>query len=269
MGQIVSCQTEAEWLEVRKQGVGASEAAVAVGLSPWASPFDLWEQKRGLSDGVAFSERMEWGKRLEAVIAAKFSEEHEMSVYPNSYGVFRSDKYPFMQATPDYWLSGQSGLVECKTAAHEKEWQDGIPEQYMCQVQHTYAVIDVPIIWVAVLFGGNKYRDYEVPRDEAYINFLIAEEAEFWAHVLDGTPPEVEPAQMGRVAHAGEIVLPAGFWGTFLEYDVAHREFQQAEAKKDAIVDRLKTALGEAERGTLRNRSVAWSKGKNRRFIIN
>ena len=36
-----------EWLSVRNKGVGGSDAAVAVGLSQYKSPLELWLEKTG------------------------------------------------------------------------------------------------------------------------------------------------------------------------------------------------------------------------------
>ena len=36
-----------DWLQVRQQGIGSSDAAAAVGLSPYKSPLQLWAEKTG------------------------------------------------------------------------------------------------------------------------------------------------------------------------------------------------------------------------------
>jgi predicted phage-related endonuclease len=42
--QLVSTQNMPRdaWLDIRKQGIGASDAAAAVGVSPYQSPLELW-----------------------------------------------------------------------------------------------------------------------------------------------------------------------------------------------------------------------------------
>ena len=40
-----------EWLEVRKKGIGSSDAAAAIGLSPYKSQLELWMEKTGRSPG--------------------------------------------------------------------------------------------------------------------------------------------------------------------------------------------------------------------------
>lgn len=67
-----------EWLEVRKQGIGSSEAATACGLNPYMSMLELWIIKTGRtqqnidddSSGVA---PLYWGKQLEPLVAEYYS----------------------------------------------------------------------------------------------------------------------------------------------------------------------------------------------------
>ncbi|MGH3923507.1 MAG: YqaJ viral recombinase family protein, partial [Pseudonocardiaceae bacterium] len=65
-----------EWHTAREDGLGGSEIAAVMGLSPWESRFSLWHRKAGRLDPVQESPEMEWGKRLEDVIAIKFGECH-------------------------------------------------------------------------------------------------------------------------------------------------------------------------------------------------
>ena len=44
---IIKPNDRAEWLELRKGGIGASEVSAVVGISPWDTPFSLWLRKSG------------------------------------------------------------------------------------------------------------------------------------------------------------------------------------------------------------------------------
>jgi len=60
-----------EWLEVRKQGIGSSDAAAAVGLNPYKSQLELWLEKTGRDTGLPKTDpddeesAMYWGNVLE------------------------------------------------------------------------------------------------------------------------------------------------------------------------------------------------------------
>src|SRR3990167_9543260 len=76
MTTLIKSTTEAEWREVRRQGIGASDAPAIPGLSPWKSPIQLYADKLGLAeDGSEETEAMRWGRRLEGVIIAAYAEE--------------------------------------------------------------------------------------------------------------------------------------------------------------------------------------------------
>ena len=63
-----------EWLEVRKQGVGSSDAATACGLNPYMSMLELWMVKTGrvkqnIEDESSGHAPLYWGKQLEPLVA--------------------------------------------------------------------------------------------------------------------------------------------------------------------------------------------------------
>ena len=41
-----------DWLQIRKQGIGSSDAAAAVGLNPYKSQLELWMEKTGRDAGM-------------------------------------------------------------------------------------------------------------------------------------------------------------------------------------------------------------------------
>jgi predicted phage-related endonuclease len=58
-----------QWLEVRKQGIGSSDAATACGLNPYMSMLELWMIKTGrmqqnIEDESAGYAPLYWGKQL-------------------------------------------------------------------------------------------------------------------------------------------------------------------------------------------------------------
>ena len=86
-------QSYAEWQAFRTtvQGIGASEAAAALGLSPWKSPYSLYLEKVGEIDGPEENEHMAWGRKMEPLIAAHFFELHpELEETPKAGETFRS-----------------------------------------------------------------------------------------------------------------------------------------------------------------------------------
>jgi predicted phage-related endonuclease len=88
---------------------------------------------------------------------------------------------------------GKRGILECKTAGlrSEKDWVFGPPAHYLCQVNHYLSVTSWDFAWVAVLIGGQDYREYLVDRDGEDI--LAVEKAvdSFWGFVTRDEIPEL------------------------------------------------------------------------------
>lgn len=183
----------AEQLVERRNAIGASDAAAAVGLSPWITPFELWQDKLGELPALKQNEPMYWGSKLEAIILARYAEEH--AVTPEAPCAWRvSKKFPFMGCTPDALLGDR--VVEIKTARYDSaDWgepgSEQIPRHYFLQCTHAMIVCERERCDLPVLFGGNDYVEYSMRLDPDIALMLVEREKLFWRHVVEGTPPEV------------------------------------------------------------------------------
>lgn len=187
------------WLKWRKVGVGGSDAAAALGVSPWTTKTKLYLIKKSLLpendiDPIA-AERMYFGNVLEEVVAKEFVKRSGKKVQKRN-AMFRSAKYPWMIANIDRFVVGENAALECKTASAMSlaEWESGqIPIQYEAQIQHYIAVLDLDKIYVACLVGGQRFFFYEVLRDQTVIDQLIEAERDFWVNnvLAEVIPPVV------------------------------------------------------------------------------
>ena len=62
----------AAWLKGRRTGIGGSDVAAVLGLNPWKTPLDVWNDKLGLSEDKGMSEPAYWGTVLEDTVAKEF-----------------------------------------------------------------------------------------------------------------------------------------------------------------------------------------------------
>ena len=68
-----------DWLAVRKQGIGSSDAAAAVGLNPYKSQLELWMEKTGRDTSLPKLDPHDeespayWGNILEPIVATHYS----------------------------------------------------------------------------------------------------------------------------------------------------------------------------------------------------
>ncbi|MEM3873213.1 MAG: YqaJ viral recombinase family protein, partial [Nitrososphaeria archaeon] len=145
-----------EWIRLRMQGIGGSEAATAVGISRYHSRINLYLQKIGdLPIPQIDNERLYWGTVLEDVIAKEFSKRTGYGIQKLNY-IIQHDDFPFMIGDIDRLIlddQGPIGILECKnTSAYmEKEWtEDNFPIDYIVQIQHYLAITGYQFGYFAV-----------------------------------------------------------------------------------------------------------------------
>lgn len=105
----------ADWLEVRKRGIGGSDAAAAVGLSPYKSQLELWLEKTGRDaelpkpDPDDSTEPVYWGTLLEPIVAAAYTKQTGNRVRKVN-AVLQHPGIPFMLANLDREVVGVPGV---------------------------------------------------------------------------------------------------------------------------------------------------------------
>jgi putative phage-type endonuclease len=268
-----------EWLSVRGRGIGSSDAAVAVGLSPYKSPLELWLEKtdRQAPPDLAANDAVFWGATLEHIIATVYAERTGVKVRRLN-AVLQHPEYPFMLANLDRVVqhpTDGNGILEVKTAGvnSARFWEDGVPESYQCQVLHQLAVTGKAWCDVAVLIGGQDFRVYRVVRDDEKIADLIEREVKFWQFVIDDAPPPVDGTESSGRALAsmypsdrGDTVdfshdtemnhLFANYW----EY---RQQRETLETQEELLKQQLQERLGFSSGAVLDNAKISWRKSKD------
>ena len=205
-----SSLTEDDWLGYRRQGIGGSDVAAVMGVSPFATLRDLYNDKCGIQDVIQTEDNWvakEVGHRLEDLVAKIFAFKTGYKVFAVRK-LFRHPLYSFMQANVDFFVElpdGNTAILECKTTNYnsKEKWNDGaVPTNYEWQCRHYMAVMNLGCAYIACLYGNNEnefvYR--RIDRDEAIEQDMIEMETHFWnEHVLK----RVEPSY----TESGELVL--------------------------------------------------------------
>ena len=257
-----------EWLRLRREGIGGSDAAAIVGLSPWGSPLSVYLDKRGLSPEKPVSEAMRQGTDLEEYVARRFCEETGKSVRRCNY-ILRHETRPWMLANVDRMVVGEDAGLECKTtsAYNAGGYEEGeIPRCYYVQCQHYMAVTGMPKWYLAVLVLGVAFHLFEILKDDEDIAALEEAEERFWhEHVEPGIPPA--PAGTSADGEALTILYPhsdetvANLHGLEGTADMLMHLKAQKKALEEEIEryeQTLKAAMGTAERGVLDGYRVCW-----------
>lgn len=204
--QIMSPSADRQlWLAMRRTGIGGSDVSALVGMSRWAAPIELWEDKTGrvpLVDDY-LSEEAEMGVLLEPVVRARFARVHNLEV--QLAGMFRSTQYPWMLANPDGLVVTAAGFegYEGKTCgpwvAHEWGTVDEplVADHAELQAHWGMAVTGLPGWWVACLVAGQRNVYRYVARDDAIVNDLVEISKHWWDTYVLG---DVEPPADGSEA---------------------------------------------------------------------
>lgn len=263
--------TREAWLAARRTGLGGSDAATIMGVNPWKSRYALWAEKLGLVPDDEESEAAEWGKRLEGVIAAKYAEVTGRKVMLHGSAVPTILRH----ATRPYMLGSLDGDIECPkhegpgileiktTGAHRgDEWEEAAPLAYQVQVQHYMAVTGRRWGSFAALIGGQKFRWYDVERNDAFIATLEAKCEEFWRLIETRTPPDVDASESTTAAlkalypiDTGEAIdLGPDAIEWLDQLDAVKTELAAAEAKKRKLDNRIREAIGSASVGVVPGR---------------
>lgn len=248
---IPVAQRTAEWLDARERGIGASQAAAALGMSEWQSRIGLWAEKLKLVPPQPESLPMRIGSALEPLIAQLYTEQTGVKVRRVNH-LRQHPVHDFMLASIDRRAGRR--LVELKYshrgAGYGEPGTDEVPNEVLVQVLHQMAVMDVDEADVAVVVGGARdVRIYPVRRDPGTEAAIVEREAEFWDHVLSRTEPPIVGDDADLEALAAMYPQDDG---------------EQLQEASDSPVGRALAALGLA---TANEKAAAARKGELRAQI--
>lgn len=205
--------TRAEWLEERKKGLGASDAGAYMGVNPWKTNVQLWEEKTGLvqPDPVG-GPAVEYGNAAEPALRTLWTLDHlDYTVEFTPFKIIRNPDNPYISATPDGELlerrTGKRGGLEIKTteirsSALWAQWNGRIPNHYFAQVLHQmlatgweFVILSAQIKYYTEDMEMRKQvRDYRVDRGdvEGELRYLEEEATKFWTCVQKKLKPALK-----------------------------------------------------------------------------
>ncbi len=197
-------QNTPEWLEMRRKMIGASDAPVIMGVSPWKTPGQLWKEKLFPGYDKEPNAYMKRGLLLEDKAREFFKSKTGITVQPE---VAFHKSIPWMMASLDGIDDQRKSIVEIKCPGnvdHSTALGGRIPEKYFPQIQHQLAVCDLDMAYY-VSFDGADGCVLTVVRNQAYIDQLIAKEERFWECMETCTSPDA-----GNDRHA--ITIQSDQW---------------------------------------------------------
>ena len=201
-----------EWLKKRTSYIGGSDASCIVGMNPYKTNIELWEEKTGrrVTPDISNESYVKYGHDAEEYLRELFAIDYpQYQVLYEENNMWLNDKYPFAHASLDGWLvdeDGRKGVLEIKTtnilqSMQKEKWKDRIPDNYYIQVLHYLMVTEFEF---AVLKAQLKYehnngdvflttKHYKIERAEVEedIKYLENEERRFYEHIINNRQPNL------------------------------------------------------------------------------
>lgn len=181
-------QNTKEWLEWRRNKVGASDAPIIMNVSPWKTPYQLWQEKVLWITNERSSHAMERGKNMEEKARHSYEEKKGMLFFPK---VCISDENDWLIASMDGLTADGKHGVEIKCPgkdAHQIALNGKVPDYYYPQLQHQIYVCNLPKIDY-FSYDGTDGVIVEVAKDIRYLKEMLHKELEFYECMRSGIPP--------------------------------------------------------------------------------
>lgn len=203
-----------EWLEHRAGRIGGSDASCIVGMNPYKSNVELWEEKTGKKQAEDISDKpyVKYGTEAEAHLRALFALDFpQFKVSYEENNMWLNSEYPFAHASLDGWLEdedGRKGILEIKTtnilqSMQKEKWNNRIPDNYYCQIlwylgvtEFDYAILKSQLRYdySGDIFLTTKHYFIERENVKEDIEYLLSKGSDFFENLkMNKKPPLVLP----------------------------------------------------------------------------
>lgn len=268
---------ELAFREDRRKYLGGSDAPAVLGVSPWRTPYDVWEDKitppteERLIVTDAKRKQFARGKRFEPLILDMLAEEQGLTLVHRNRRLTHPD-HPFLAAEIDAETSdGRNVEAKSVSAFAAGEWgeqdTDEIPVHYAVQTLHGLMITNRDECIVAALIGTDDLRVFRVQRDRDLEATLLGREVEFWNLVQSLTPPppmtvadlaKRYPRSLARTVEVDGPVVDA-----IVSMKAAKDELKRLESEIEGCELVIKGALGEADTAIANGRVLATWKSQD------
>lgn len=268
----------AQWLRARKAGIGGSDAAGILGLSPYASPLSVWADKTSedIPEGERDSEAVWLGNVLEDHVARRFAKESGLNVVRCNM-MLQHPEYPWMLANIDRRVKGRRVGIEIKTTSQntKTDFSGGeINPWYYAQCMHYLAVTGWEKWILVVLVIGRGMYTYEIEPAREEMRALIDAERAFWEdYVVPRKMPPVDGTQASALALGAAYPRSNGeMMALDCEEDIAayvalEARIEEARREQEAARQRIQARMGAFEVGVTPNFTVTWKSVKARETL--
>lgn len=247
-------QSGEDWLEWRKQGVTASDAAILLGLSPYKTYWRLWAEKVGYAREVDLSNNplVRQGIENEDKARVAFELKHGEILLPVCV---ESSTDPRLRASLD-GLASNNVPVELKCPS-ESTWNDvcsnGTTSKayllYYAQVQHQMLVTGADEGWL-VFWREGMLREFKILRDDSLIAEIIWKSEELLHAVFNRIEPKKDPERDLYIPKEEDEVeqwIASAEEYRFCEAEIQRltKQLNDLKSRQAPMLDEMKRLMGE------------------------
>lgn len=277
MPSEIAYNNREEWLSLRRNYIGGSDAGAVVGLNPYKSAYTLWAEKTGKIPEFDGNLITEVGSYLEDFVAKLFEKETGKKVRRKNRMLI-NEEYPFASANVDRTVVGENAILECKTTnsfpAMRKFKNGEYPESWYCQMTHYLAVGGYEKAYLAVLIGCREFKVFELDRDEGEIKALMGAEEVFWnnnvlkdiAPIADGASSTSETISTIYPESTDNSVSLMAYEADLKSYMTYTSLIKDVEKQRDEVANRIKAFMGESGKGESNGYKVSWTSSERKTF---
>jgi len=263
--------TKKEWLLKRKEGIGGSDVASILGISPYKSSVSVYMDKT--SEEVETNDegtyKMELGNKLEDFVAKEFTLKTNKKVR-NVNGILKNEKYPYSIANIDKAVVGERAFLECvvTNSFAKKKYKNEVPSHIKAQCYHYMAVTGATHCYVAILLGNEDIIIHKLDRDENAIDEIMKIEKEFWeTYVLGNNIPLPDGSEDYSKFISGfyedtidEVLVIFEKQEILNKYDEVKSKIKELDKEKKSMEQFFKSQMGNYEVAFIGDRKLTWKK---------
>jgi putative phage-type endonuclease len=271
---LPECAGRPAWLAARREGIGGSEVGALIGVNEHETAMSIWSKKKRTEPDVELTGApIEWGHRLEDVVAQKTAEEIGM-VSRFGGGLWAMNGKEHIRVTPDRfgckprsWKA--EAVIECKTAGDDEHWESGTirpggrgtgsaPVPYQAQIQWQMGILGLKVGFLGC-FHIDRSRQFftvEIHFDEDWFAEMMAAADRFWTENILGDEIPLHdfrhPITEGLLKEQHPTVIQpstdlpdlAEEW--LADYQRAKKRFEEAEKDLNGIKNEFRSWTGDA-----------------------
>lgn len=260
MNVVRLLQGSPEWHEHRRRHRNASETPAVLGVSPWVTPYQLWQAKLGLLE-TNVTPAMRYGSELEP--AAREAYERQTGLVMQPLVVVEGE---YSASLDGITLCGDR-ILEIKCPMRRRDstlWQEvaagQLPAHYRLQVEHQLMVTKASVADVFVFDGADGILLQVAPDPSSWPAIREAWD-KFSEYIASKTPPPLAKGDLRERDDSEWRSAAAQYLETKLFADQAQKALAEAKERLVALASHTsETGSGVSVTRYWRKGSVDYSK---------